>query len=117
MSALRFFKYASGPLFVALYLGLGALLAKAHDGTHEMVVEIIRFEYVAQETFDLQPGDTVVFINRDFAPHTATATDESWDSGELKKDERWEIIVTEGMTLDYFCRYHVTMTATLPTES
>lgn len=81
-----------------------------------IIIEIQDFEFVVDENVTLRPGDTVVWINRDFAPHTATAMDKSWDSGQLKKDESWQMVITDETLLDYFCLYHPSMSSTLPAE-
>ncbi|MEE8294457.1 MAG: hypothetical protein V3R64_01980 [Sphingomonadales bacterium] len=79
-----------------------------------IIIEIRDFEFIVDENVTLRPGDTVVWINRDFAPHTATAMDKSWDSGQLKKDESWQMVITSETLLDYFCRYHPAMKSILP---
>jgi plastocyanin len=71
-------------------------------------VEIQRFRFVP-ERLVVAPGDTLVWVNLDSVPHTLTAQDESWDSQALKANKEWELRVTEGMTGDYFCRYHPRM--------
>lgn len=54
----------------------------------------------------VRPGDRVRWINRDIAPHTATALNDSWDTGELGFDEEASIAVTPGLATDYFCAFH-----------
>jgi plastocyanin len=78
----------------------------------EHVIEIQRFKFVP-DTLSVRLGDTVTWINRDIAPHTATATDKSWDTGDIKKGERKSIIVTNELARAYFCRFHPMMKATL----
>ncbi|HFB55006.1 MAG TPA: hypothetical protein ENJ46_03700 [Hellea balneolensis] len=62
---------------------------------------------------DVRVGDKVTWTNKDIVPHTATATDESWSSGRLKKGESFTLTITEHMSLDYFCSYHRTMKGVL----
>ena len=76
------------------------------------VVEIVGFKFIP-ETLEVRPGDTVTWVNRDIAPHTATSTDGSWDTGTLKQDESRDIVVSEKMTLSYLCRFHTKMTASI----
>ena len=54
-------------------------------------------------------GDIVVWINKDFVPHTTTAKNKSWGSGTIKKDGQWQIVVRTGMPEDYFCKFHPSM--------
>lgn len=53
-------------------------------------------------------GDTVVWRNDDLVPHTVSARDRSWDSGNLPPDSSWRLIVPvpAGDSLRYGCRYH-----------
>ncbi|MCR9214682.1 MAG: plasmid stabilization protein [Proteobacteria bacterium] len=79
----------------------------------EHLIEIQRFKFVP-DILSVRPGDTVTWINRDIAPHTATAADKSWDTGDIKKGDRKSVLVTNGFTAAYFCRFHPVMRATLP---
>jgi heme/copper-type cytochrome/quinol oxidase subunit 2 len=58
-------------------------------------------------------GDTVTFVNKDAAPHTATAEDKSWDSGNLNQGDSWTLKVEKVGTFKYICTYHPTMKGTL----
>jgi plastocyanin len=81
------------------------------DGTVHVVV-IEGFEF-SPESLDVKVGDTVRFTNLDIVPHTATATDKSWDTGSLATEESASIRVEAGMTGDYFCVFHPNMVAKL----
>ena len=59
----------------------------------------------------VKPGDKITWTNRDIVVHTATAKDESWDTGPLEKGESHTLTVTEGMSGSYFCQLHPSMTA------
>lgn len=58
-------------------------------------------------------GDTIVWVNRDFYPHTATASDGSFDSGTIPADESWELTIEAPGELRYVCTLHPTMKALL----
>ncbi|WP_166418847.1 plastocyanin/azurin family copper-binding protein [Cochlodiniinecator piscidefendens] len=75
-------------------------------------VEINRFKFVPDH-IQVSVGDAIRWTNNDLAPHTATADQFGWDTGELAKDQSVELIVTEGMELSYFCAFHPHMTASL----
>ena len=40
------------------------------------------------ERLEIFEGDTVIWINDDVAPHTATAVDGDWDTGRLRKGQQ-----------------------------
>ncbi len=87
----------------------------AEPDPSEHIIEIVGFKYIP-DTLSVKAGDTVVWINKDIVPHTATADDLSFDTGELKKDESTGIVVTKDMTLSYYCIYHPSMRASLSLE-
>ena len=58
-------------------------------------------------------GDTVVWINRDAAPHTATDSLARWDSGGLGSGDRWTWVAAEAGRFGYLCVYHPSMQGTL----
>lgn len=88
---------------------------KAASQTTTHTVEIRDFAFVPA-TLRVRPGDRITWINRDIAPHTVTAADESWDSGEMAQGARYTHTVTAGQTNDYFCRFHPSMKAGLDTR-
>jgi plastocyanin len=47
-----------------------------------------------------------VWTNEDGAPHTATARDESFDTGRLDGDESGEVKFAEPGTFEYICDFH-----------
>lgn len=90
---------------------VGGALA-AGDGALTHRVNIKGFEF-APSVLKVKPGDTVTWINRDIAPHTATARDGSWDTGRLNKGQSATIIVTNDFSSAYFCRFHPMMEASI----
>ena len=54
-------------------------------------------------------GDTVSWRNVGAAPHTVTADDNSFDSGNLAPGASFERIFTAGGTFSYFCAIHPEM--------
>ncbi len=78
----------------------------------EHVVEIRDFAFVPA-TLRVRPGDRITWINRDIAPHTVTAADESWDSGEMAQGATYTHTVKADQTDKYFCRFHPSMSARL----
>lgn len=68
-------------------------------------IKIKRFKFEPKH-LTVKVGDTIRWTNEDLAPHTATADEFSWDTGELIKNQKAEIKVTEGMETRYFCAFH-----------
>jgi plastocyanin len=58
-------------------------------------------------------NNTVQWVNNDTAPHTVTATDRSFDSGNLNPGETWSYTFTNPATYTYVCTYHTWMKATV----
>ncbi len=95
--------------------GAGSIASSGARASQQHVIEISRFRF-KPSPLAVQPGDTVTWINRDIVPHTATAIDESWDSGEIAPGGEASIAVTAGTSADYFCRFHPSMKAALRIE-
>lgn len=94
---------------------LGAKLAllagpgMAQDSATQHHVSIKRFRFDPVELV-IKPGDVVVWTNFDPAPHTATETGESWDSGQLDKGQSHSRRFDAQGVDAYFCRFHPNMT-------
>lgn len=91
----------------------------------EHVIDIKSFVY-NPEILEIRVGDRITWTNSDFVSHTATAvvvdgqsdsvaTQEHsvWTTGEILAGEKKTIVATESMILEYFCRYHTAMKASL----
>lgn len=84
--------------------------AAGAPATHSVVIGSFVF---APDALAVKTGDRIEWINRDIVPHTATATDESWDTGEIAAGGRAEVAVSAEFTETYFCRFHPSMKARL----
>jgi plastocyanin len=58
-------------------------------------------------------NNTVKWTNNDIAPHTVTATDHSFDSGNMNQGDSWSYTFTQPGIYTYFCTYHPWMKATV----
>ena len=59
-------------------------------------------------------GDTVVWINRDIVPHTATATRKGgWNTGPLSQGTTGRYIASRRGEDPYICELHPTMAGKL----
>ena len=70
---------------------------------HDVAIKSFTFE---PQQLVVNIGDTIRWTNEDLAPHTATATDGSWDTGEIVRGDSRSIVVVEGMETAYFCAFH-----------
>jgi plastocyanin len=75
-------------------------------------VEIIEFTYQPDPVV-VQAGGKVIWQNQDAAPHTATADDESWDTGTIEKGKLGSETFKEPGTFAYFCEIHPDMRGTV----
>jgi plastocyanin len=73
---------------------------------HTIVMEAVAFR---PQALKARAGDTIVWINRDPFPHTATAADGAFDSGPIAPDASWAWTVSGHGTIEYLCRLHPTM--------
>lgn len=80
--------------------------APARAATHEVVIENHRF---TPADLRIGRGDTVVFVNRDGAPHTATQQPNGFDTGRLDRGQRAEVIFERAGRHDYICAFHPSM--------
>jgi plastocyanin len=59
---------------------------------------------------EVRRGDTVVWINRDVVPHTATSSREgAWSTGPLVEERSGRYIPRRRGADDYFCELHPAM--------
>lgn len=72
------------------------------------MVEITNFEF-RPDTLTVAVGDTVVWLNRDVVPHTASAQDRLWDSGSIGAGASWTYVVSTAVETVYICTLHPSM--------
>ena len=75
-------------------------------------VEIADFMF-APGAIEVATGTKVTWTNSDSAPHTATADDSSFDTGDLDKGDEAAITFNETGEFTYYCRFHPNMKATV----
>jgi len=85
-------------------------LATKLPTTHDIAIESFRFE---PQNIQVRVGDSIRWTNHDLAPHTATATEFGWDTGELQQNQSATVTVTEAMEASYFCAFHPHMKGTI----
>jgi plastocyanin len=88
----------------------GAVVAADAVKTHTVIMEGVAF---APAAITVRAGDTVTWVNRDAFPHTATAQDRSFDSGEIPAARTWKLVARKRGAFAYVCTLHPLMKATL----
>jgi plastocyanin len=61
----------------------------------------------------VRPGDTIVWVNKDLVPHTATSSQAGFDSKLIPANDSWRHRVEKPGDFDYVCSFHPTMTGKL----
>jgi len=84
--------------------------AHAAGKTHTVRIEGMKF---IPERLEVAPGDTVVWTNKDFLPHSVTATKARVESGDLAPDKSWRFIARKKGEMPYICRLHPVMKGVL----
>jgi plastocyanin len=86
--------------------------AEPEEGAKNHTVEMDNMVF-NPDTLEANVGDTVTFVNKEAAPHTATAEDKSWDSGNMNQGQEWTLKLDRVGTIKYVCIYHPGMDGTL----
>jgi plastocyanin len=82
--------------------------APSGDAVRSAKVEIANFAY-DPDPVTIEEGGKVIWINRDSAPHTATAEDGSFDTGTLEEGKLKSETFKEPGTYAYVCSIHPQM--------
>ena len=94
---------------VAMFM---AMVVPAHAATIEITMENL---VVSPAEVSAKVGDTINWINKDVFAHTATAKNGDFDV-TLPPKKSATFVVKKAGTVDYYCRYHPNMKATLKIE-
>lgn len=76
------------------------------------IVEIVNFGF-APEKLTIKAGDHVKFINKDEVGHSATADDDSFDTGLLDQNKAQVVTFSQDGEFSYFCLPHPGMKGTI----
>jgi plastocyanin len=90
----------------------GSAPAPSGDAALAEKVEIVDFAY-DPDPVTIEEGGKVTWINRDSAPHTATADDGSFDTGALEEGKLKSENFKKPGSYPYFCEIHPDMTGTV----
>lgn len=86
--------------------------APSGDAVRAQKVEIVEFTY-QPDPVTIEAGGKVTWINRDSAPHTATAADGSFDTGTLEEGKLGSESFKDAGSYRYFCDIHPDMRGTV----
>ncbi len=97
--------------FLVYLLAIPILFAGdfASAKTHTVVIEAMQY---TPSDLQVQTGDVVEWVNKDFFPHTATSP-KNFDSGVIASNALWKFTVKTKGTFSYICSLHPTMKASL----
>src|ERR1700716_737728 len=94
------------PIAAALSLGISVPVRAT---TIQITMENLVFSPAEASA---EVGDTIEWINKDILAHTATARNGDWDVTMPPKKTVTSVVKKAG-TVDYYCRFHPNMKATL----
>lgn len=94
------------PIAAALVLGASI---PAHAATIEITMENL---VIAPAEASAKVGDTIEWVNKDILAHTATARNGDWDV-TIPPKKTVTLVLKKAGTIEYYCRYHPNMKATL----
>jgi plastocyanin len=89
-------------------IGPGTAAPAATPTTHTVVMESVSFQ---PQVLTIRLGDSVVWLNKDPFPHTATSG--AFDSKVIAAEGSWRHTPKASGELPYVCLLHPTMKATL----
>jgi plastocyanin len=61
----------------------------------------------------VKAGDTIVWVNKDLFPHTATASNSTFNSQVIAAGASWKYVAKKKGAFAYTCVFHPTMKAAL----
>ena len=94
------------PIATALTLGWSV---SAHAATIQITMENL---VISPAEASAKVGDTVEWINKDILAHTATARNGDWDV-TMPPKKTVPLVLKKPGTIEYYCRFHPNMKATL----
>jgi plastocyanin len=68
------------------------------------------------DALTVRAGDSIVWVNNDYFPHTATSPAGGFDSSRIEAGASWTFQATTKGDFAYTCTFHPTMKGTLRVE-
>jgi plastocyanin len=95
---------------VMLGMTTGSAAGAAKPATHTVTIENTAF---SPAELDIKAGDTIVWINKDPYPHSATSETGGFDSRPIAPGKSRKFIARKTGDFPYTCSIHPSMKATL----
>jgi plastocyanin len=93
---------------VVLHGSIGPAAGGPKPATHTITIEGMQFQ---PATLTVKLGDSIVWVNKDLFPHTATATAGGFDSAQITPGGSWRYRTHKKGEINYVCSLHPTMNA------
>ncbi|AND88054.1 MULTISPECIES: cupredoxin domain-containing protein [Bradyrhizobium] len=97
---------------IALAIIFLPMAVPAHAATIEITMENL---VISPTEVSAKVGDTIRWVNKDVFAHTATAKNGDFDV-TLQPEKSATFVLKKAGAVDYYCRYHPNMKATLKVE-
>ena len=97
-------------LVVASAAAAGVARPAVAAKTHTVTIEGSAF---SSADLTVSAGDTVVWVNKDFFPHTATSKKGGFDSDDIAPEKSWKYVAKKKGDFPYICTIHPSMKGTL----
>ena len=78
--------------------------------THTVTIDATSY---SPRTLTVRVGDSVVWVNKDLIPHTATSKAAPFDSTVILAGKSWSTTPGKRGSFPYSCTFHPTMTGTI----
>jgi plastocyanin len=105
--------FAAALAMLCWSMGPAAAADAPKAATHTVAIDGTSFQ---PATLSVKIGDSVVWVNKDPFPHTATSVAGGFDSREIAPGKSWKYTATKQGEFAYVCNFHPTMKATLKVE-
>lgn len=97
-------------LLALLPYSTGQAVATAKPATHTVTIEEMQFK---PAELAVKVGDSIVWVNKDMFPHTATSETKAFDSQQIDPGQSWTYRAVKKGAGPYICTLHPTMQGTL----
>jgi plastocyanin len=98
-----------GRFHLTAALVLAALAVPSHAATIQIVMQNL---VISPAEVSAKVGDTIEWVNKDVVAHTATAKNGDFDV-TLQPSKSSSFVLKKAGNVDYYCRFHPNMKATL----
>ena len=99
----------NGPRKIVIQPAAASAAAPASSGILSVAIASFAFP----DTLRIKVGQSVSWANNDSVPHTVTADDGSWDSGDIAAGKAFTQVFRKAGTFTYHCSNHPAMTGTV----